>query len=104
MSLFSVRQNLIPNRILIHFEEAASMVFHFMQSIWLKINEYHDIRTQYQTNENFELYIIMLTALAFLSPARVRKAFEAVQNPFFVSNYDLLPPLMSYFAKIIVES
>ncbi|KII73004.1 hypothetical protein RF11_00672 [Thelohanellus kitauei] len=72
--------------------------FHLGQSFWRKIQEHAQIRNLYVTNPSFCHKIKMLLSLAFLPISDVIRGFELMlEHEFFVSNENILQPLIEYF-------
>ncbi|KII61157.1 hypothetical protein RF11_16440 [Thelohanellus kitauei] len=74
-----------------------------MQAFWRKINEHSDIRARYGNEENFNLMLKMLPALAFLPSRDVVIGYIGLRShTFFVHNETLLQPIFTYFERTYI--
>ena len=74
--------------------------FHFMQSLWRRIQKNAEIMAVYKASTYFAFHLRYLAALAFVPVDEVVISFENIlQMTFFVQNKDKLAPFVLYFEK-----
>jgi len=79
--------------------------FHFMQSVWKKIQTLGEISARYKDDAYFKFHVKYLCSLPFVPLPDVTDAYTAIiESPFFAEHARILEPLLNYFEDTWVGS